>query len=197
MCGRLNIIDDPLVKAVSASLGIVFSAKTNKDLCPTQKVSVVGMKNNSLCQLELSWGIKPTWTNRIIINAQSESVATKPTFRFAYEHHRVVVPCSGWYEWKGNKARKQKFLFTDHDKAPLYMASIAFVESNELVTLTTQPNQQCSTIHHRMPLLLTENNVKTWLQGKTEHANELLHLPYPRELQIIDTDPLPIQGSLI
>nr|WP_284676505.1 SOS response-associated peptidase family protein [Vibrio sinus] len=98
MCGRLNVIDDPLPKIVSDMLGSDFSAETNTDLRPTQNVSTVMCLNNALQQVDLQWGIKPDWAKRIIVNAQAETVATKPTFRQAFHISRVVVPCSGWYE---------------------------------------------------------------------------------------------------
>lgn len=196
MCGRLNIIDDPLAEAVSAALGMSFFAQTNTDLRPTQSVSVVGRSDYSPHQFELLWGIKPNWANRVIINAQAESVASKPTFSEPYSSHRVVVPCSGWYEWKEEKGGKQKYLFSDIEDAPLFMAGIALTNNQNLVTLTTQPNPQCVTIHHRMPLLLRDNDVESWLYGSVEQANALLSLPYQKELKITTSEPLSQQGFL-
>ncbi len=196
MCGRLNIIDDPLAEAVSAALGLRFFAKTNSNLCPSQQVSVVGRTDYSMHQFELLWGVKPSWANRVIINAQAESVASKPTFSASYISHRVVVPCSGWYEWKEEKGSKQKYLFSDIEDKPLYMAGIALANYQNLVTLTTQPNPQCAAIHHRMPLLLRDSDVDSWLCGSVEQANMLLSLPYQRELNITTSEPLPQQGFL-
>ncbi|WED27262.1 SOS response-associated peptidase [Vibrio sp. DW001] len=192
----MNIIDDPLAEAVSAALGISFFAKTNSDLCPSQQVSVVGKADCSLHQFELLWGVKPSWANRAIINAQAESVASKATFSASYISHRVVVPCSGWYEWKEEEGSKQKYLFSDIEDRPLYMAGIALANIQNLVTLTTQSNSQCATIHHRMPLLLRDSDVNSWLYGSVEQANALVSLPYQRELKITTSKPLSLQGVL-
>ena len=184
MCGRLNIIDDPLTEAVGAVLGITFFPKTNVNLCPTENVSVLGCVGHSIHQLELLWGIKPEWATRVIINAQAESVASKPTFKAAYRHHRVVVPCTGWYEWKGEAGRKHKYLFMDPDKQPLFIAGIALENNHRLVTLTTAPNWQYAAYHNRMPLLINENGLEPWLHGEEEEARELLGIRYMKELDV-------------
>jgi len=182
MCGRLNVIDDPLAQAVSATLGITFYPRTNRDLRPTENVSVIGTEGYSLTQLELLWGIKPDWAKKVIINAQAESVASKPTFRSAFRHHRVIVPVNGWYEWKGEKGKKDKYLFSDPECQPLFIAGIALEQSGHLVTLTTQPNSQYAQYHHRMPLLFDSDQLELWLHGGVEDAGQLLSRIYNREL---------------
>lgn len=172
MCGRLNITDDPFSQAVCDAIGISFASVANSDLRPTENVSVIGASNNAMVQRELNWGIKPDWAKRIIINAQAETVAVKPTFKAAYHTNRVVVPIAGWYEWSGDKANKQKFLFADADQKPLFMAGIAL--GDKLVTLTTKPNEQCAKYHHRMPLLLANDVIEPWIFGHVALSNTLL-----------------------
>lgn len=55
MCGRLNVIDEPLSRIVCNQLGIRFSATTNRDLKLTQIVSTVITTDNGLQQLNLPW----------------------------------------------------------------------------------------------------------------------------------------------
>ncbi|MEI8599239.1 SOS response-associated peptidase family protein [Vibrio sp. M60_M31a] len=106
MCGRLNVINEPLCRIVSEQLGISFKTETNKDLGPTQIVSTVGVVHGELQQLDLPCGIQPDWANNLIINAKAETVAVKATFAHAFEFNRVVVPCSGWYEWQEREWEK-------------------------------------------------------------------------------------------
>lgn len=180
MCGRLNITDDPLAKMVTDALGISFSPLANDDLRPTQIVNCIGVVENSPVQLDLPWGIKPHWAKQLIINAQSETVATKPTFKKAFATSRCVVPCSGWYEWKQIGSGKQKYLFTSN--SPLYMAGINI--DGYLVTLTTQPNEQCAEYHHRMPQLLPKDGLLSWMSGTERDAASLL-LPCSQELMVV------------
>jgi putative SOS response-associated peptidase YedK len=45
------------------------------------------------------WARDPASGDRII-NARSETVATKPTFRASYRKQRCLVVADGFYEWK-------------------------------------------------------------------------------------------------
>jgi putative SOS response-associated peptidase YedK len=164
MCGRLNVYGEPLSKAVSSALNIGFQAITNNDLCPTQTVSTVAF-SDGVHQL-------PQWSKKLLINAQSETVAVKPTFKRAFAEKRCVVPYSDWYEWSSIAGEgKQKYLFDNPDGSPLYMAGVyypKFEAPPELVTLTTKPTELCSRYHHRMPLLIPEDAVEDWLRLSVE-----------------------------
>jgi len=155
-----------------------FKASTNNNLCPTQTISTIAFKDG-LQQIETTWGIKPQWSKKLLINAQSETVAVKPTFKRAFLDNRCVVPCSGWYEWSSvANEGKQKYLFEKEDGSPLYMAGICYpiLESHpELVTLTTKPTELCSLYHHRMPLLIHESAIEDWLRLPIDKLGALLY----------------------
>ncbi|MER2490482.1 SOS response-associated peptidase [Catenovulum sediminis] len=70
MCGRLNVIADPLSQLVSEQLGLNFQTTSNTDLKPTQKVACVIPQNGQFIQKNLSWGIKPQWSKTLLINAK-------------------------------------------------------------------------------------------------------------------------------
>lgn len=184
MCGRLNVIDNPLCRIVCDQLGINFKTSTNTDLRPTQAVSAVGMQNHELGQLDLSWGIKPEWAKRVIINAQAETVTAKPTFAKDFEFNRVVVPCTGWYEWREEQGKKVKYLFSKENNEPAFMAGIALEGRSKLVTLTTKPNEQCAEYHHRMPLLIPTEGIVTWLSGQQLEVLELMKSVYQQSLLV-------------
>jgi len=129
-------------------------------------------------QLNTTWGIKPTWSKKLLINAQSESVATKPTFKHAFANNRCVVPCSGWYEWSSMAGTaKHKYLFGNENGAPLYMAGIYYPRLEappELVTLTAEATEICAQYHRRMPFLISENAVEDWLSSPVPNLGALL-----------------------
>lgn len=189
MCGRLNVIEDPLSALVSEALGMPFHTHSNSDLRPTQTLAAVIADNTQtqMRQQAMRWGIHPSWAKKILINAQAETVHQKPTFKRAFHEWRCIVPCSGWYEWSERSGRKQKYLFSHPEGQPLYMAAIAFPHEDvtEVVTLTTQPNTQCRAYHHRMPLIIDERCVEDWLFSEAK-ALELAALPVHETLQITD-----------
>ena len=179
MCGRLDIMSSSLSKKVSDNLNIQFFTADNRDLRPTQTVSTITSIDNRLQQLDTSWGIKPSWAKKLLINAQAESVSDKPTFRKAFANHRCVVPCSGWYEWSSTQGNgKQKYLFGFENQEPIYMAGIWYTSVDEkppqLVTLTTTPIESCKPYHHRMPLLIPVSAVEDWLKLSVYEVIKLL-----------------------
>ncbi|WP_237322388.1 SOS response-associated peptidase family protein [Vibrio sp. vnigr-6D03] len=174
MCGRLNVMDDPFAQQVCEQLGIRFLAQPNSDVRPTDTLATVSAAPFGLQQYDLSWGIKPQWAKKVIINAQAETVASKPTFRSAYESSRVVVPCSGWYEWVSHEGLKQKYLFEPPKDEPLYMAAIGLESMNNVVTLTTKPDKVYEPYHHRMPLLIPSSEVDQWLCAPSVDTTDLL-----------------------
>ncbi|MFV7785074.1 SOS response-associated peptidase [Shewanella marisflavi] len=180
MCGRLNVISDPLCDWVSGQLGIKFHCESNSDLRPSQKVATIAYQDQGLQQVDASWGIKPDWAKRLLINAQAETVRQKRTFAQAFASHRVLVPCSGWYEWQQAGGTKQKYLFKGRDEQPLLMAGILYSQfdgSHALVTLTTKPIASCAPYHHRMPLLVEPQALGYWFDTSGDMLEALLHSP--------------------
>jgi putative SOS response-associated peptidase YedK len=174
MCGRLNIIDYPLCKIVSDTIGINFHSESNSNLCPSESVSAIVQSNEQLSQVNMQWGIQPSWSKRLLINAQSETVATKPTFAKAFAVNRCLIPCSGWYEWRKEGSKKQKYYFTHAQQQPLYMAGVSYYGINtppQVVTLTTKPNSLCEQYHHRMPVLILPEHINAWLQPSSNNSN--------------------------
>lgn len=170
MCGRMNI-DAKLCPIISEFFGINFSTPTNDNLSPGQTVSTIINPNCGYQQLDTLWGIKPEWSKRLLINAQSETVITKPTFSDAIRTHRCLIPCNGWYEWRTENGKKKKYLFSNSNDEPFLMAGIWYQTVNEtpqLVTLTTSPNEKCAEYHKRMPVIVLPENVEYWLQSSVE-----------------------------
>ena len=50
-----------------------------------------------------------------MINARSETAATKPAFRDPLKFRRCLIPADGFYEWKRTAKRKQPFCFEVND----------------------------------------------------------------------------------
>jgi len=53
----------------------------------------------------MKWGLIPHWAKDSsgaarMINARSETAATKPAFRDPLKFRRSLIPADGFYEWK-------------------------------------------------------------------------------------------------
>ena len=174
MCGRLNVIDDVLTQFVSSVLGIKLNTTTNPDLRPSQQVATI-IHPGSFTQVDANWGIQPDWSKQLLINAKSETVWQKPTFSEAFAHSRCLVPCNGWYEWQKQGNKKQKFSFKQANDEPVFMAGILYdIHAPKLVTLTTEPNNVCAQVHHRMPVLIDKDNVDLWFSNDNTNIFKLM-----------------------
>ena len=76
------------------------------NIAPTQPVPII-RQNPKEPVRELSlvrWGLIPSWAKdssvaATMINARSETAATKPAFRDALKYRRCLIPADGFYEW--------------------------------------------------------------------------------------------------
>ncbi|WP_371378028.1 SOS response-associated peptidase [Thalassotalea aquiviva] len=170
MCGRFSVNRHQVEQWVQTHLLTGFACDDNQDLCPSQPVSTLVLGDSGWQQQDTLWGIKPKWANKLIINAQSETVDTKATFKSAFNRRRCIVPFSAWYEWQSNMTKKQKYLFRPLHQRPLFMAGICYQAADGglplLVTLTTAPTVQCEQYHKRMPLLIDSEQLHQWFKVK-------------------------------
>ncbi|TYK66902.1 SOS response-associated peptidase [Colwellia echini] len=188
MCGRFSV-DKSLSPIVSELFNTHYSVETNADLRPSQSVATIVNNGSSFQQVNALWGIKPNWSKKLIINAQAETVATKPTFKQAFQSQRCLVPCNGWFEWRTEEGKKVKYLFEHANKMPLYMAGILFQgDHTELVTLTTQPNDKCGEYHKRMPALILARDKDVWFNAPAQELEPLLQHVEDRVINIKRAD---------
>ena len=79
------------------------------NVAPTQDVPIIAerLDDDAVDRrlLVARWGLVPSWANDIkigskLINARSESILDKPSFRKAAVKRRALIPAEGYYEWK-------------------------------------------------------------------------------------------------
>src|SRR5216683_6863411 len=88
------------------------------NIAPTQPVPVIRQNPNE-AHRELSlmrWGLIPSWAkdssgSAMMINARSETAATKPAFRDPLTSRRCLIPADGFYEWQKTGKEKQPYCF--------------------------------------------------------------------------------------
>jgi putative SOS response-associated peptidase YedK len=134
------------------------------------------------------WGLVPSWAkassigNRMI-NARSESIASKPAFRAAIARRRCLLPANAFYEWQrrhgpdGKPAGKLPYAIRRRDGQPMAFAGIwevwrdpADPDAELLRTcaiVTTSANDLMRPIHDRMPVVLEPADWAAWLDPCT------------------------------
>src|SRR5579863_3805743 len=110
MCGRFTMTErdrnllETRLGVPAGALGGDYTPRYN--IAPTQDYFVVVMAYENRVILHARWGLVPYWAKDARragqgINAQSETVESKLTFREAFARRRCVVPADGFYEWTG------------------------------------------------------------------------------------------------
>lgn len=144
------------------------------------------------------WGITPDFGQnkpvaQKLINAKAETVHEKISFKNSFQRRRCLIPADGFFEWKRlGKKTKIPYRFTLREEEIFSFAGIW--EEYETVTgeiqhmfliLTTSPNEVVADVHDRMPLILSRESEKKWLD-KYSSETELVNLlkPYPAELML-------------
>ena len=152
------------------------------ELFPTDPILVIGSGREPAVR---SWGLKPDWAERPIINAKAEECAGKRTFQ-PLLRSRCVVPMSGYYEWRVDNGKKIKTLISTDEVLPM----AGFVTADACVILTCGPAPSLAHIHHRMPAILDPGDIDAWLDAKIDFQDLSPVLkPSQRAFRIADALP--------
>lgn len=204
MCGRFNSVASgaDFAKTFNASI-VGDELESNFNTAPTSLVyALVSRKSVQTESLSLSsfyWGLVPSWAKdrtkaASMINARSETLTEKPSFKNLVATHRCVIPMQGFYEWSVIDAGKSKPSKLAHyvsrvDGEIMTVAGLwsTWIDPKEKQALgdlapsiktctiiTTQANQTLGSIHHRMPVILERDAVAQWLNSSNPSALGLL-----------------------
>jgi putative SOS response-associated peptidase YedK len=178
-----------------------FEPRYHASAFSTPYLPVVSSDDVHAIQL-LRWGLVPHWVKdgetagkmRLkTLNARSETIHEKPSFRYAIRDRRCLVLVDGFYEWREFKNKKYPYFIRLVDHAPFALAGIwdswkdtetGVVEATFSI-ITTRANPLLELIHNtrkRMPVILEPNDEKEWLSEdlSIEGIDSLLR-PYDDE----------------
>lgn len=215
MCGRINLRTAaaawtqeflPLwTEDEVAAKASEYAIAARYNIAPTQQVSCVRPSEDGRRQWSmLRWGLIPSWAddpaigNRMI-NARSETVHEKPSFKKAFVSRRCLIPADGYYEWMKTSGGKQPYLIERSDGGVLALAGLW--ERNRKIAgedqpiesftiLTTSANDTTRSIHDRMPVILDTDGQSTWLDGNLSDPDQLRSLLRPAPNDLLKTFPV-------
>jgi putative SOS response-associated peptidase YedK len=196
MCGRFALKAPPRSIQEHFHLPETIDLSPRYNIAPSQPIAVVRhLPGKNFRQLDmLRWGLIPHWAKDMnighkLINARSETLAPKPSFRTSFKRRRCLIAADGFYEWKHSGKTKQPYFVQLNTGNIFGFAGLweswkspdgNIVES--CTVITTSPNELISEIHDRMPVILHPEDYETWL-GDSSLMNSLQHLlmPYPAD----------------
>ncbi|MDA0832982.1 MAG: SOS response-associated peptidase [Planctomycetota bacterium] len=199
MCGRftLNATPEQIAETFGLSIRPEWSPRYN--IAPTQLIPIVRVTTaNAAREWQMvHWGLLPSWSRdrtraASLINARSETVAEKPSFREAFRHRRCLIPASGFYEWETiDKKTKQPYLIARGEQSLFAFAGLweRWISPEQEVVetctiLTTAADEAIKHLHERMPIIMEPEHYEEWLDPQLEsmaRAEELLRPTQPAE----------------
>lgn len=185
MCGRYartQGADEIFSSFDLASKEVDHSLPLNWNITPTNEIYII---RGEMALSTASWGMIAPWSTdptsarnsqSHAINARSESIHEKPTFRDAFRRTRCIIPVNGYYEWAtalGQYPPKQPFYMSPDPEIWDTAFSVAGIWSrwisptgqqiDSASIITREAVGGLATIHSRMPVILPRERWKNWL----------------------------------
>ena len=193
MCGRYSLTASPA--ELAQRFEFEFDSDTEAvsqryNIAPTQQVlTVVGGESRQARFMR--WGLIPRWakeasTGRPLINARAETVAEKPSFRDSLKRRRCLVLADGFYEWQKRGDTKRPMRIVMRSGEPFAFAGLwaewkdpagSTIESCAIIT--TEANDLLRPLHHRMPVILTDELEGPWLDTALDDSTTLTQFLAP------------------
>ena len=199
MCGRYAQAQgmDEIIERFALDSSLVDSSlPLNWNIAPTNEIYIIRDNESGRVLDSASWGIIAPWQKNFTearnsqshaINARSESIHEKPTFRQAFRTTRCLIPATGYYEWAtslGKYPPKQPFYISAEDESKsLSIAGIwstwksdSGAQIQSAAIITREAVGELATIHSRMPVFMPQERWDIWLDPKNREIETLISL---------------------
>ncbi len=191
MCGRFVGFRrlEELVKHFPIDIANI-QVRPNYNIAPTQEILAIARHDEKNHLDNYHWGLVPFWAKDAtvgsrMINARSETVTTKPSFRTAFKWRRCLILADGFFEWKGEKGHKQPMFLTLPNGRPFAFAGLWEIWDNKgqeptpyrsCTILTREASESVLPIHNRMPVILKPQAFGPWLSRDNQDIRFLQQL---------------------
>ncbi|MFM7663424.1 MAG: SOS response-associated peptidase [Bacteroidota bacterium] len=135
--------------------------------------------------IPMHWGLVPSWFRgtepmemaRKTLNARVETLNDKASFKHLVQQQRCIIPSTGFFENQTIETHKKPFFIFPKNDVFFHMAGL-YDQWTDVATrhtyhsftvITTEANAMMAEIHNtkkRMPLMLPEEQLDPFLQGK-------------------------------
>ncbi len=191
MCGRFVTISS--IPSIEMAFDIEqpsLDLKPSYNIAPGQKIHIV-INDGQRRLIRCRWGFIPFWAKDPsigykMINARSETITKKPSFKNVFKKNRCLIVADGFYEWR--KEGKIKIPIYIHHKsgepfgfAGLYNSWTA-PGGDPICTctiITTNANKLLRPVHDRMPVIIPKEKHELWLDPTKQDETDLLPLLKP------------------
>lgn len=168
MCGRYYIeADDLEFRSIIEQAEQTGAAVNSGEVFPTDIVPVLASDGGITV---MRWGFPRFDGKGVIINARSETAASKAMFARPMLEGRCLVPASWYFEWEKRGPQKVKYALMPPGIRILWMAGLSRFDfktgERSFVILTRPAWDGIFFIHDRMPVILLKERHDEWLNGR-------------------------------
>ncbi len=165
------------------------------------------------------WGLIPAWWEeqkppRTTHNARFEEVATKPMWKDPLAKSRCLIPALGWYEWKqveradpvtGEiiKAKQPHFFHLPHNRLFAFAGLMAMWKPTKndewqasCAILTRGAVGPAADVHDRMPVVLSKESEKAWLEPKVTDPTQVIAAALGNGVTAIEHHPVGLRVNV-
>ena len=169
--------------------GIVFGLPAEYNIAPNDLgVPIIVSDRKYHCAAMARFGLtrdcfegRPEDPKHLTFNVSSEDVTEMTSLRSLLEIQRSLIPAQHFYEWM---EPGKPYLIGNKDGSPMFFAGLLAHNSSggqHFAIMTTAANDFMRQIHNRMPVILKEEDYKTWLTADLDEALAVAG-QYPSEL---------------
>jgi len=177
MCGRYTIVTkvEAIEKDFNAQFKLPYAPVYNA--VPSMQLPII-CSDDPQAIVPARWGLIPFWAKdeKIAfktINARTEDIISKPSFRKPIRSQRCLVLANCYFEWKKEGDQKVPHLIYVQNQRLFAMAGVwdewLSKETGELIRsfsiLTVSATERLHPLHHRMPVILKKSARNRWLSG--------------------------------
>ena len=183
MCGRYYFTTDGADEKLTAILNAMERRWSGKyktgEIFPGDTAPAVIEHKGRIVAVPATFGLPGIQDKRLEINARSETAAEKKSFAESLRYRRMALPAAGFYEWS-HDGRRTKYRFTVDSAQTLYLCGLyQIIEGKARFAILTRPaNESMHETHDRMPVMITEREVRAYLTDR-DAAMKLIAAPPP------------------
>lgn len=168
MCGRYQLLQTQHIAKCLQKVGFNHWG----DMLPNDVAPILYANRDEIVTAQARWGYPSPNGKGLLINARAETLEEKAMFRNSLYMRRCALPATSFYEWN---VQKEKYRFLLPMQGLFYLAGLFddFEGERRFVVITTKANDTVAGVHHRMPVILTDDSLHGWL-FQLEYAIDIL-----------------------